>query len=157
LSAQDRKPPLPADVVLHKVGHKDLQLKVLERGNLSDKTQTLVNTRVGERVVGHVKPGRTCEVRIDALPGKVLKATVKSVAKVPRVGEFSIPGVKVYDTVVEITDPVEGLNLKPGLTAVVTINTAAKAERVLAVPLPTILPPAALGKKPRCLVVKPGA
>ena len=45
--------------------------------------------------------------------------------------------------------------LKPGLSAVTTIYTEAKAEHVLAVPVEAVLSPLEKGGKPRCFVMTP--
>jgi multidrug efflux pump subunit AcrA (membrane-fusion protein) len=63
------------------------------------------------------------------------------------------PDVKVYQAYVEIDEDVQYLKLKPGLSAVCTIFTETKAEKVLAVPVQAILSPLEKGGKPRCFVV----
>src|SRR5205807_37121 len=62
---------------------------------------------------------------------------------------------KVYQAYVEIDDPVEALKLKPGLSAVSTIFTDTKAEKVLAVPVQAVVSPQEKGARPRVYVMTP--
>jgi multidrug efflux pump subunit AcrA (membrane-fusion protein) len=123
---------------------------------IPDLTHMVVNVRFPEAVIHHVKKGLPCQVLVDALPARVLNGKVTAVSAVASPQDSAAPDVKVYQTWVEITDPVEGLNLKPGLSAVVMITTQAKAEHVLAVPVESVLGLGDKTKKARCLVIKPG-
>jgi multidrug efflux pump subunit AcrA (membrane-fusion protein) len=124
--------------------------------SIPDLSHMVINVHVAETLISHVKQGQTCQVRVDALPGKVLNGKVKSVAAVPALRDWASPDVKAYQTVVEITDSVERLNLKPGLSGVVTIATETKAEHVLAVPVESVVGLGDTRKKPSCFVVKGG-
>ncbi len=97
--------------------------------------------------------GLPANVRVEAVAGKTLRAHVKSVANVAAQQDWMSPDVKVYQAYVEIDEDVQYLKLKPGLSAVSTIFTETKAEKVLAVPVQAILSPLEKGGKPRCFVV----
>jgi multidrug efflux pump subunit AcrA (membrane-fusion protein) len=125
--------------------------------SMPDLSHMVVNVHVPEAYIAHVNPALPCQIRVDALPGKVLMGKVRDVASVASIPHPLTPEVKAYRTIVEITDPVEGLKLKPGLSAAVTIETESKATHVLAVPVQAIVVPKEKEKKPRCLVaVKDG-
>jgi multidrug efflux pump subunit AcrA (membrane-fusion protein) len=123
--------------------------------SIPDLSHMLVNLRVHEAFINHMKDGLPATVRVDAASGRTLKAHVKSVANVAAPQDWMSPDVKVYQSYVEIEDSVEDLKLKPGLSAVCTIYTEAKAEHVLAVPVQAVLSPLERGGKPRCFVMTP--
>jgi multidrug resistance efflux pump len=123
--------------------------------SIPDLSHMLVNLRVHEAFINHMRTGLPATVRVEAVSGKTLKAHVKSVANVAAAQDWMSPDVKVYQAYVEIDEPVEQLKLRPGLSANVTIFTEAKAEHVLAVPVQAIVPPAERGSKPRCYVITP--
>jgi multidrug resistance efflux pump len=120
--------------------------------SVPDLSHMLVNVRVPEAVVSKVKAGQPVVVQVDAFPGRQLKAHVKSVASVAEQQNGKSPDVKVYQTNVVFDDDVKELNLKPGLSAAVTIFTDSKVERVLTVPARAVLLPKEKEKKSRCLV-----
>jgi HlyD family secretion protein len=122
---------------------------------IPDLEHILVNVRIHEALINHVRTGLPCTVRVDAVPGKVLKGHVKSVAAAAAQQDWMSPDVKVYESYIEVDDKVSGLLLKPGLSAVTTIYTEAKAEHVLAVPVEAVLSPLEKGGKPRCFVMTP--
>ena len=124
--------------------------------SIPDLSHMLVRVRIDESFINLVKVGLPCEVRVDAIPGKRLKGIVKQVANEAEPPNRRSPDVKVYQTILEFTEPVQALNLKPGLSAACEIFTELRAERVLAVPIQAILKPSEKGKKPRCLIVTPG-
>jgi multidrug efflux pump subunit AcrA (membrane-fusion protein) len=120
--------------------------------SIPDLSHMLVNVRIHEAFINQMKDRLPVTVRVDALPGKSLKARVKSVANVASQQDWMSPDVKVYQAYVEIKDSLEGLKLKPGLSAVCTIFTDAQAEHVLAVPVQAVVSPLEKGGKPRCFV-----
>jgi HlyD family secretion protein len=115
----------------------------------------LVNLRVHEAFINNIKEQLPVTVRVDALPGKTLKAHVKMVDNVAQPQDWMSPDVKVYRSFAEIDDYLADLKLKPGLSAVCTIYTDLKAEHVLAVPVQAVLSPLERGGKPRCFVLTP--
>jgi HlyD family secretion protein len=121
--------------------------------SIPDLSHMLVNLRVHEAFINHMRSGLPTTVKVEAVSGKTLKGHVKSVANVAAAQDWMSPDVKVYQAYVEIDDAVDQLKLRPGLSANVTIFTEAKAEHVLAVPVQAIVPPAERGSKPRCYVI----
>ena len=124
--------------------------------SIPDLNHMLVNLRVHEASINSVREGLPAKVVVDSRPDKVLKGHVKSVAQVASPQDWMSPDVKVYQAYVQIDDSVEGLELKPGLSAVNTIFTEARADHVLAVPVQAIQGSMERGGKPRCAVELPG-
>ncbi|HZY87832.1 MAG TPA: hypothetical protein VFE78_23550, partial [Gemmataceae bacterium] len=100
-----------------------------------------------------VDGGQHATVRIDAFPTRQLSAHVKTVATVASQQDFLSADVKVYQTMVQIDDPMEGL--KPGMSAEVTIFTDAHREHVLAVPLQALFGTADMGNHRKIFVLTP--
>jgi HlyD family secretion protein len=123
--------------------------------SIPDLSHMLVNIRVHEAFINHMRNGLPCTVRIPAVPNKTLKGHVKSVANVATPPDWMSPDVKVYQAYVEIDDSVEQLKLKPGLSADATIYTEVKAEHVLAIPVQAIEAPKDRASKPTCYVLTP--
>jgi multidrug efflux pump subunit AcrA (membrane-fusion protein) len=123
--------------------------------SIPDLSHMLVNVRIHEAFINHMRAGLPVTVRVDALPGKMLKGHVKDVANVASPQDWMSPDVKVYQAYVEITESVEDLKLKPGLSAVSTIFTEERADHVLAVPVQAVLSPLEKGGSPRCFVLTP--
>ena len=123
--------------------------------SIPDLSNMLVNLRIHEAFINHMKDGLVATVRVDAVPGKVLKGHVKSVAQVASTQDWMSPDVKVYQAYVQIDESVEQLKLKPGLSAGCTIFTDTKADHVLAIQIQAILPPLEKGGKNRCFIATP--
>ena len=68
--------------------------------SIPDLSHMLVNVRIHEAFINHMKDGLPVTVRVDAVPGKVLKAHVKSVANVAAPQDWMSPDVKVYQAYV---------------------------------------------------------
>jgi HlyD family secretion protein len=120
--------------------------------SVPDLSQMVVQLRIPAAVITQIRKGMQATVRVDALPGKTLKAHVHIVANAAEALEWSPPtDVKFHAVVLQVDDVTPDLKLKPGLSAVCTIYSDKRAEKVLAVPFQAVL----LGKKPRCLVVTP--
>ena len=90
-------------------------------------------------------PGQSANIRVDAKPGQVLKGHVRSVAAVAAQGDWMSSDVKVYQTLVLLDESVE--DLKPDMSAEVTIMVDSAKESVLAVPLQAIVGGAESGPK----------
>ncbi|CAN5204438.1 macrolide transporter subunit MacA [soil metagenome] len=120
--------------------------------SIPDLSLMMVNLRIHEAFINHMKDGLPATVRVEAVPGKALKAHVKSVAQIASPPDWMSPDVKVYQAYVQIDEPVEHLKLKPGLSATCTIFTDTKAEHVLSIPIQAVLNPMERGAKPRCFV-----
>lgn len=123
--------------------------------SIPDLTHMLVNMRVHEAHINNVREALPAKIRVDSRPDKLLNGHVKSVAQVASPQDWMSPDVKVYQSYLEIDDPVEELGLKPGLSAISTIYTEARVEHVLAVPLEAVLGQMERGAKPRCFVQTP--
>jgi multidrug efflux pump subunit AcrA (membrane-fusion protein) len=126
--------------------------KMMSIPNLS---HMLVNVRIHEAFINSMRSGLPSTVRVEALGDQPLSAHVKSVANVSSPPDWMSPDVKIYQAYVEIDDPVEKLQLKPGLSAVCTIFTEARVEHVLAVPVQAVVSPLSKESRPRCFVLTP--
>jgi multidrug efflux pump subunit AcrA (membrane-fusion protein) len=123
--------------------------------SLPDLAHMVVNVRIHEAFINHIRKGLPATVRVDAMGNRLLKGKVKNVANVASPQDFLSPDVKVYQAYVEIEDSLEGHKLKPGLSAVCTIYTSTKAENVLAIPVQAVVNPVEKGGSPRCFVQTP--
>jgi multidrug resistance efflux pump len=93
--------------------------------------QFVLATRVHEAMISSVKVGQAAQVRVDALPDKVMKGKVKTVATVASQTEWMASDVKVYAVTITIEAPPEGL--KPDMTGEVQIALG-EHKAVLQVP-----------------------
>ena len=92
-----------------------------------DLTKMQVDTNVSESDVGRVREGQPASFTVDAYPGKQFHATVSQVRNAP----VTVQNVVTYDVVLAVDNP--DLELKPGMTANVTVTTA-RRDAVLRVP-----------------------
>jgi len=122
---------------------------------IPDLTKMVVNTRVHEAMVSHVKKHQRAEVRVFAHPGRALKAEVLLVKNAPSAQDWLSQDVKVYQTMVAITDDIASLNLKPGLTAEVTIYADQSDGDVLQIPIQSVVGSIQMGSKRKCFVIGP--
>src|SRR5262249_30748662 len=86
--------------------------------------------------------------------GKIYKAHVKSVATVASQADWSSADVKVYKTMIAIDEAVS--NLKPGMSAEVTILAEESTEPVLSIPIQSVAGSIAMGAKRKVFVVVNG-
>jgi len=93
-----------------------------------DLTKMQVDTNVSESDIGVIRGGQKAEFMVDAYPGKAFHGTVAQVRNAP----ITVQNVVTYDVVIAVDNP--DLELKPGMTATVTIITAER-ENVLRIPL----------------------
>ena len=103
---------------------------------IPDPSKMEVQTEIGEDRTKHVKPGMEAAIVVgsvspDQLPGRVVK-----VNDYPEPTHFFGSNVKKYETTIDIIDPPG--NIRPGLTATVTIKVARLPE-ALQVPLPSVV------------------
>jgi len=98
--------------------------------------------------------GQRAFVRIDAYPSKVFAGHVRSVATVASQADWMSSDVKVYQTIVAIDDTVS--QLKPGMSAEVTILAEESTEPVLTLPIQSVVGSIAMGGKRKCFVVVDG-
>lgn len=91
----------------------------------SDKEQELVDS------------GLPATIRIDSFPDKMLQGHVKHIDEVAAQSDWLTSDVRVYRTLVSIDESLP--DLKPGMSASVTIYTDTKADDVLAIPVQAVL------------------
>lgn len=89
-----------------------------------DLTKMQVNAAVSESDVGAVRSGQAAAFVVDAYPEREFRGSVAQVRNAP----VSVQNVVTYDVVVSVENP--DLALKPGMTAMVTIVTAARDDAV---------------------------
>ena len=93
-----------------------------------DLTKMQVDTNVSESDVGRVREGQPATFTVDAYPGQPFHGKVAQVRNAP----ITVQNVVTYDVVVAVDNP--GLELKPGMTANVSITTA-KRDQALRIPV----------------------
>src|SRR5437667_1289038 len=93
-----------------------------------DLAKMQVDTNVSESDVGRVREGQPATFTVDAYSGQPFHGRVAQVRNAP----ITVQNVVTYDVVVAVDNP--GLELKPGMTANVSITTA-KRDGVLRVPV----------------------
>ena len=108
-----------------------------------DLTHMQVNASVDEADIGRIAPGQAVEFRVDAYPARAFTGTVRQVRLEPVVEQ----NVVSYVTIIDVPNP--DLELKPGMTATVTIEVA-RAGDVL------IVPTSALRFRPGAEVLRAG-
>jgi HlyD family secretion protein len=89
-----------------------------------DLTEMQVNANVSESDIGTVHPGQGVAFGVDAYPGRVFEGTVVQVRNAPIV----LQNVVTYDVVVKVDN--SSLELKPGMTATVTITTDRRDDAI---------------------------
>src|SRR5213593_1593830 len=93
-----------------------------------DLTKMQVDTNVSESDVGRVRQEQPATFTVDAYPGQPFHGKVAQVRNAP----ITVQNVVTYDVVVAVDNA--KLELKPGMTANVTI-TAAKRDQALRIPV----------------------
>jgi HlyD family secretion protein len=81
---------------------------------------------IDETDVGRVRPGQKVTFTVSAYPGREFEGTVKHV----RLGSQTVSNVVTYTGIVSIENP--KMELLPGMTASVRIETDARADVLLA-------------------------
>jgi len=123
---------------------------------IPDLKHMLVNTKVHEALVLRVHAGQKATIRVDSFGGRTLHGTVDSVANVAAQTDFFAADVKVYITKVSINpEDIEGLDLKPGMSAEVTITIEDALEHVLTVPIQSIVGGSEMEGKRAVVVMTP--
>ena len=92
-----------------------------------DLTKMQVNTNVDEADIGTVKLGQEARFTVDAFPESVFNGKVSQIRNAPII----VQNVVTYDVIIEVSN--KNMELKPGMTANVSIVTALK-DGVLKVP-----------------------
>jgi RND family efflux transporter MFP subunit len=97
-----------------------------------------VKVRVHESKVKKLREGQKVEIRVEALPNRVLHGTVKTVATLADMQmSWRRGGIKEYETIVTIDDLPSDAALKPNMTAQVSIKTD-QINDVLLVPVQSV-------------------
>jgi HlyD family secretion protein len=118
----------------------------------ADLSEMQVKTSIDESDLGNVRDGQAVSFRVDAYPNRTFTGTVLQVRLDPVVSQ----NVVTYDTIIAAPNP--DLELKPGMTANVTIEVTRK-DGVLRVPSaalrfrPTETTLSALGQDPKVLAL----
>lgn len=92
-----------------------------------DLAEMQVNANVDESDIGRIQPGQSVTFRVDAHPDETFTGTVSQVRLEPVVTQ----NVVSYVTIINVPNP--ALILKPGMTAMVTVEIA-RANNVLRIP-----------------------
>lgn len=93
----------------------------------ADLTKMQVVANLDESDVGRIRPNQPVTFRVDAYPNDTFRGTVSQVRLEPKVQQ----NVVTYATVIDV--PNDGLKLKPGMTANVSVEIA-RATNVLRIP-----------------------
>jgi HlyD family secretion protein len=112
-----------------------------------------IRDRMRDYEMKRVFDGMRASIRIDAFPDRTLQGHVKSVATVASQQDWMSADVKLYQTMVAIDESLE--NLKPGMSAEVTIFVEGTGEQVLTVPIQAVVGGAEMGRKRKVYVNTP--
>ncbi len=104
---------------------------------IPDLTRMQMKVKVHESVVKKITPGLSAEIVMDALPGRTLRGTVKSVGTMAHQEGFWSQGGKEYMTIVSVDDLPESAGIKPGMTGEVRIQVKRLTDVVMA-PVPAV-------------------
>lgn len=126
---------------------------------IPDLSRMQVKARIHEAMVSYLHDADTSNpsswqpafIRVDAFPDVVLPAHVKSVATIASQQDWLSSDVKVYETVITIDKSVD--DLKPGMSAEVTIIAYESPEPVLTIPIQAVVGTITMGKTRKCFVV----
>jgi HlyD family secretion protein len=129
-------------------GEQTMERRTLVR--LPDCRHMQVKAKIPEDDVALVKPGMIARIRLDAHPDTELTGSVMKVNDFPEATEWMDSATKLYETVIRIDKPFEGM--KPGLTADVQVRVR-QIDDQLQVPLQAVLTE---GGKHFCLVQRDG-
>jgi multidrug efflux pump subunit AcrA (membrane-fusion protein) len=123
---------------------------------IPDLKHMLVNTKVHEALISYVHAGQPAMIKVDSFGGRMLHGHVESVATVAAQQDFFAADVKVYTTKVAIdADDIADLDLKPGMSAEVTIQIQKALENVLPVPVQAIVGGSEMGSERTIVVMTP--
>jgi HlyD family secretion protein len=90
----------------------------------ADLTAMQVVASLDESDIGRIRPGQAVTFTVDAYPDDAFEGTVRQVRLQPQV----VQNVVTYDTVIDVPNP--RLQLKPGMTANVTIEVARRDQAI---------------------------
>ena len=107
---------------------------------LPDLTNMKVDARIHESRINRIRAGLDVEIRIDALPGDPYRGVLDTVSSVPTPGRYPNYDLKEYEAEVRIVDSEERTKrLKPGMSAEVTIIVDERSDKVLQIPIQSVV------------------
>jgi RND family efflux transporter MFP subunit len=98
---------------------------------LPDLARMQVKLDIDEAKIGKVRVGQKATIRVEASPDTLLHGTVARVAPLADFAPGSEGGLKEYTTIVQIDDLPRDAELRPGMTAEVTILVEEVADTLL--------------------------
>ena len=104
---------------------------------LPDTSEMVASVRVHESISGRIREGMQANVRIDALAGRSLPATVLSVGVIAESGGMRDPNLREYTVKIKIDMKSVDIPLKPSMRCEAEIMLD-RAEDALAVPIQSI-------------------
>ena len=110
----------------------------------NDLTRMQVNASIDEADIGRIDSGQPVSFTVDAYPGETFSGSVSQVRLDPKVES----NVVSYTTIIDVPNP--SMQLKPGMTATVTVEIA-RADETLKVPTSALrfTPSETTGDQPR--------
>lgn len=117
----------------------------------SEVVQTALRDQSRDKEYVLASQGQKARVRVDAFPDRTLAGHVRVVAAVASQNDWMSADVKVYRTLVTIDESVD--DLKPDMSAEVTIEIDPPQEPVVCVPIQAVVGGAEAGQKRRVYVM----
>lgn len=107
--------------------------------NLPDITQMKVDCRIHESLIGAIRKGLRCRIRVDAYPDEIYSGEIAHVSSVPMSGSWPNMDLREYATEVHLLDGVDKVRrLRPGLTAQVEVLVDSRPN-VLQAPVQSVV------------------
>ncbi|MBA4028629.1 MAG: hypothetical protein C0475_05765 [Planctomyces sp.] len=103
---------------------------------LPDTSEMVASVRVHESVAGRVREGQRAGVKIDALGGRTIAATVQSIGVIAESGGWRDPNLREYTVKLKLQETA-GLELKPSMRALGEI-VLDRVSDALAVPIQSV-------------------
>ncbi len=123
---------------------------------IPDLRHMVVVTKVHEALISQVHKGQKATIRVYSFGGKILHGEVESVANQAAQTDWMSSDVKVYNTRVKIySKDIEGIDLKPGMSAEVTIDVETALDHVLTVPVQAVFGGSEMGRERKVIVQTP--
>jgi HlyD family secretion protein len=153
-----RAPQAGQVVYANVTDHHGNQEIVIEEGTMIRERQAIirlpdpqdmqVRAKINEARITSLEKGMPVTVELDAFPGTRLSGTVEKVNEYPLPSGWWAGNVKEYEAIVKIKDFPADLDLRPGMTAKVSIRVEQLSD-VLVVPVEAVL---AHGSQNVCVV-----
>jgi hypothetical protein len=105
---------------------------------IPDMNKMLVRAKIHEAMIMNVQAKQKARVLIDGFPGRSFAGEVQQVAAVPSLVDIFSSDVKLFEAIIRIDDSLEGLKIKPQMTARVIITSSDTKDEVLVVPIQSI-------------------